>query len=103
MSGLFVVAFYALSNFVLVALFVAVILSNFETKKNEVDKEQADAYDRLWKLVHRKCMGGGWAWGVDTPSHSNLGVPFLHQATDTDTRTPLNACACESGRLCPQQ
>ncbi len=58
MSGLFVVAFYALSNFVLVALFVAVILSNFETKKNEVDKEQADAYDRLWKLVHRTCKEG---------------------------------------------
>jgi hypothetical protein len=53
MSGLFILAFYALSNFVLVALFVAVILSNFETKKTEVEKEQAEAYDRLWNLVHR--------------------------------------------------
>jgi hypothetical protein len=51
-ASLFIIAFFATANFVLVALFVAVILGNFETKRSEMEKEQEDAYLRLWNLVH---------------------------------------------------
>ncbi len=48
---LLILVFFAIGNFVLMALFVAVILENFETKDSEMESEQAEAYERLRKLV----------------------------------------------------
>ena len=48
---LFIILFFAFSNFVLMSLFVAIILENFETKANEIEREQANAYERLHALV----------------------------------------------------
>ena len=50
-GSLFIILYFAFSNFVLMSLFVSVILENFEIKQTETEREQAEAYDRLAALV----------------------------------------------------
>ena len=65
-----VLLFFAFGNFVLLSLFVAIILENFETKENDVEKEQAAAYDRLQALVLGECSMHGFVTPTSYRSES---------------------------------
>lgn len=47
--------YYSLANYVLLALFIEIIVHNFDAKAEERERQQRTAYDRLQELVRSEC------------------------------------------------
>ena len=55
-ASIFQIFYFILSNYVLISMFVAIILRNFDANEEEKERQQRTAYTKMQDVVTRACF-----------------------------------------------